>query len=309
MKGHEIKTHVLNPQGLILALCLVASCGTPKNSNVGADDKDALSSTDYHSTSNAGISLLDAVEQGNIQPVQRLIDEDPQVLKQTNQFGQTALHLSSQRGNVKLIHFFSQYINVNAQCSKGTTPLMLAAACNQEKAVRYLIKIGADVEAKDKKGQQAWSYALEHEKILFFLLEKTKNISHRRQSKHAKSPCQEALAATMLIQELDDSSKRVAKVFVQKVGNFKIPICRQNSCGWFTLMHLAAEDNRLNILRALLDLRFSPNIVDSYQRKPLQLAKPQAAKLLLQAATAKALPKFTQALLEAGAKVGETSKT
>ncbi len=251
---------------LTIALCLVASCGTPKNNTVSADGIDT--------------PLFDAIERENMQLIQRLVHERPMVLKQTNQFGQTALHLSSQKGNAKLTQFFSQYINVNAQCPKGTTPLMLAADRNQEKAVRYLIEIGADLEAKDRKGQQAWSYALAHEKMLFFLLEKTKNISHRRQSKYAQSPCQETLAATMLIEGLDDSSERVAKVFVQKAGNFKIPIWRMGSCGWISLMHLAAEDNRLNILRALLDLGFSSDIEDSYQRTPLQLAQPEAAKLI-----------------------------
>lgn len=64
----------------------------------------------------------------------------------------TPIHIAAQRGHVKVLELFKNHIQSvdDPHSNIGSTPLHIAAAAGQDKAVRWLVENGADVNAIDR---------------------------------------------------------------------------------------------------------------------------------------------------------------
>ncbi|WP_143688834.1 ankyrin repeat domain-containing protein [Wolbachia endosymbiont of Laodelphax striatellus] len=107
--------------------------------------------------------LFDAVEQGNLDRVQRCLNEGADVLARNNHH--TLLHAAVSSNKEEIIKLVlnkiketqSQYID--AKDTEGDTPLMWAAESGRVNAVEVLLDHGASTEVKNNDGMTALHWA------------------------------------------------------------------------------------------------------------------------------------------------------
>ena len=51
------------------------------------------------------LSIHDAAEQGNLEEMTRLIEEDPEIVNATDEYNDTALHLASFNDHVEVVSY------------------------------------------------------------------------------------------------------------------------------------------------------------------------------------------------------------
>ena len=74
-------------------------------------------------------------------------------------FDATPLCTTIANGDFETVKKFVEYgANVN-ESSNGVSPLMLAARYNQVEIIKFLLEKGADANAKDERGYNAFKYA------------------------------------------------------------------------------------------------------------------------------------------------------
>jgi hypothetical protein len=96
--------------------------------------------------------LLDAVEEGDIARVKKLLDRGAN-LNAKDILGYTPLHKAAMYGDIELVDLLLRYgADANAKTDKAETPLHLAASRGQADVVKMLLERGADVNARDEKG-------------------------------------------------------------------------------------------------------------------------------------------------------------
>jgi len=109
-------------------------------------------------------SVVWAIRRGDLSSVKEWIDLDGgnvnDVLKSTNQFQRTCLHLAAQHGKPDIIEFLlSQGADINKQDGLGATPLFVAVDSTQEKVVELLCAKGARQDLKGRHGKTAYDRA------------------------------------------------------------------------------------------------------------------------------------------------------
>jgi ankyrin repeat protein len=103
----------------------------------------------------ATLSLFDAAAAGELERVERLITESPQLVNEYSADGWTPLHLASFFGHPRIVELLLASGADVAACStnaNGNTPLHAALAANQKMAAGLLVGHGADVNATDAGG-------------------------------------------------------------------------------------------------------------------------------------------------------------
>src|SRR5690606_12956891 len=85
---------------------------------------------------------------------------------QVNRLGWTPLHYAASKGHVDTIKLLlANKAIVIAPSPDGTSPLMMAAYAGSEESVRVLLKAGADVTARNLRGEDAavWARRKHHD--------------------------------------------------------------------------------------------------------------------------------------------------
>jgi len=135
---------------------------------------------------NSETDIFEAVRQGQIENLTKLIKADPKLVNITNQFGQTPLSLAASYGKSNVVEFLTQHgaewdivsavrvgrtdvvRNIIAQEPSsitnryvgGATLLHLAASRDQEAVAQVLVSAGADVTAQNSAGNSPLGAAL-----------------------------------------------------------------------------------------------------------------------------------------------------
>ena len=103
----------------------------------------------------ATLSLLEASAAGEVERVERLIEESPDAVNEYGADGWTALHLAAFFGHpriVELILASGGDVSARSTNANANTPLHAALAANQKMAAGLLLGYGADVNAADAGG-------------------------------------------------------------------------------------------------------------------------------------------------------------
>ena len=106
--------------------------------------------------------------------VQYLVKEKKVVVDEFMKDGHTALHLAlrNKKETVALWLIKEGGASIDKGSSKGLTPLIFAAEKGFLKTVKLLIKMGADVNARDNEGLSALHYAIwyKHANVAMWLV-------------------------------------------------------------------------------------------------------------------------------------------
>ncbi len=131
---------------------------------------DLLKVLDVNSNIRQQSALFQAIEEGNLQAVYRIIIENPQLVHARNEQGQTPLHCAivenePNENNFEIAELLIQYgAAVNAKDNQDQTPLHYAIDWEDSEITELLIQCGADVNAKDNKQKTPRDYAEEKQK-------------------------------------------------------------------------------------------------------------------------------------------------
>lgn len=100
-----------------------------------------------------GKKLLIAAEKGRLLELSNLLGIDASLISFADSDGYTALHRASYGGHKDCIKYLLKYgANIEAKTTDGWTPLHCAARWNNIEVAEYLLERGADINAKSSGG-------------------------------------------------------------------------------------------------------------------------------------------------------------
>jgi len=213
--------------------------------------------------------LMHAAAYGTIESMRMLLDAGADV-NAVNDFNATAL-LWCARDAAKARLLIEHGANVNIQSKQGRTPLMLAALRDGgSDIVALLLAKGADVKAKDNRGDTALGLAAEtgDAAIMRLLLDKGADVNGR--NRKGETPLIQAAtsarpeAVRLLLQRGADAN--VATTWYPSVKNGQVALLK------LTALHHAATEGPLEMVRDLLDAGAKVNAQDSRGFTPLTMA-------------------------------------
>ncbi|WP_405604527.1 ankyrin repeat domain-containing protein [Polaribacter sp. Asnod1-A03] len=196
-----------------------------------------------------------------------------------NEEGKNPLHLIARNNKDIAIYkyFIEKGVDVNLQDKEGNSPFTIAASSAPLKVVTFLSKEVKDINQKNKKGATALTNAVEGNSVdvINFLIEKgadvntldndgntlsyylIKNFSSRRKGRGQEN---KPNAFETKLQVLEKNGLVINK--------------RQNSGN--TLMHIAAEENNLALLKRLAVYKIDVNTKNKEDLTALQIAAMKA---------------------------------
>ncbi len=98
-------------------------------------------------------SVHDEAAAGNLEAVEAMIAEDPNLVNEPGFKDMTPLHYAASRGRAEVAGFLIEHgADLDARNSTGLTPLHGAAWWNRTNVAEILLEAGADIEARDHFG-------------------------------------------------------------------------------------------------------------------------------------------------------------
>lgn len=103
-----------------------------------------------------GKQLLTFAENGDLEPIEKLLKLHMDLVKYQDSDGYTALHRAAYSNKLDVVKYLLDFgFDIEARTSMGWTPLHSAAYWNNYEVVEYLVARDADVNAKTNSGQTA----------------------------------------------------------------------------------------------------------------------------------------------------------
>jgi len=179
--------------------------------------------------------------------------------------GATHLHQAVKEVNEFRIRSLVQMgADVNATDDKGRIPLHLAAKIGRYSIVEYLVEHGSDVHKKDDLHKTPLVYAIEKNRIkVIVYLSKVVNKTERKED-------EDALFLSVRAGDLNTLSYNLTRRDINSV----------NKDGK-TVLHIASEEGKLEIVNFLLDMGADRTILDYDGRNALSYAKLTGNKELI----------------------------
>ncbi len=185
----------------------------------------------------------------------------------TNNDGKNLLHLLANRNAEKAVfeHFLGKGLDPNAQDVEGNTPLMYAARGNSLQIVTLLTKATQDINLKDKKGRSALALAVSRNKpeVVKFLIENGADVTTK-----------DGDGNTLAYYLLETFSVKNPTAFEAKWELLDKAGLKMNTlqAAGNSLLHLAAKENNLALLKRLKDFGIDVNQKNEEGNTPLHLA-------------------------------------
>lgn len=119
--------------------------------------------------------IFQAVQAGDLQRVQALIDSRPDLIHARNEDQETPLHTAAAAGHIPIVKcLLSKGADLEAVTALHHTPLLYAAFRGHHELVDFLLRQGADVTLRDRYGRTLLYYPVQegHAAVVEILLKK-----------------------------------------------------------------------------------------------------------------------------------------
>lgn len=104
--------------------------------------------------------IFSAVNKGDIETVNRILDRDPTLALKPDRSNRRPLHYAAKKGNAEMVKtLVRKGANVNDKDNKGYTPLHYACSNGNPESVKILLEFGGDVNAKTNNNKTPLSLA------------------------------------------------------------------------------------------------------------------------------------------------------
>lgn len=104
--------------------------------------------------------FFSAVNKGDVETVNKLMDRDPTLALKPDRNNMRPLHYAAKKGNVEMVRtLVRKGANVNDKDKKGYTPLHYACTKGNPETVKILLEFGADVNAKTNNNKTPLTFA------------------------------------------------------------------------------------------------------------------------------------------------------
>jgi ankyrin repeat protein len=141
-----MKRPVLGTFWVVLGLMPFLSCGPPGGS---LSQKEAPKAQEKPTVK----VLIGALIDGRTDKVREWVRDDPSLVKQRDESGDTPMHAAASLNMPGLLDLFlDKGADVNARNNDGDTPLHRAACNGHDSCVRFLLSKGADANALNNEG-------------------------------------------------------------------------------------------------------------------------------------------------------------
>ena len=98
--------------------------------------------------------IFSAVNRGDVETVNKLLDREPTVALKADKKGRKPLYYAAKKGKLEVVQVLvSKGANVNDRDEKGETALFIACVKGHNDVVKFLVERGADVNTKTEKGK------------------------------------------------------------------------------------------------------------------------------------------------------------
>ena len=230
------------------------SMGSPKN----AFPTEPMEDESKLTYSNA--ALIDAIEQGNSQAVQLLLEAGADVnMQNSKRCKNSPLILATAKNLLDVAQILLLYkAEINQQNYLGETPLHVAARKGHIEILKMLLGNGADANIKDDSGCTPLHYATGHKGVVKALFQDTIKLDHTTDpyNEDGLNPAEAAKQYEMV------------KMLLNAQANANI----QNNSGC-TPLHYAAKNGHLEMVKALCKANARIDLLDKYGNTPAKLAK------------------------------------
>ena len=111
-----------------------------------------------------------AAQEGHLEILKFLIQEEPQVVDLKGFDGNTPLISATMKGHLKIVKYLlaHQQVDIDSQDDNGFSPLMLASEMNHTEVVKFLVQKGANIELKRMDGSHAAYFAAQEGNLNIF---------------------------------------------------------------------------------------------------------------------------------------------
>jgi ankyrin repeat protein len=207
--------------------------------------------------------LLEAIQANNFSPVYKILDAEPDVVREKGEYGRTLLNeavrlKARDKDQISLKYIIIALLeygaDINTQDQGGETPLMGAAQAKKRSLVDYLLEAGADPMIKNNINETAMTKAM--------LGGENKDIMQALQKYEAIPPKQRAAQGMRRILGLaiqHNKPKAVAILLQNPAFNINT---KDEDFGQTALMRAASSGN-IDIVKQLLKAGADVNIADN----------------------------------------------
>lgn len=215
-----------------------------------------------------------------LESLRRMVKEDPDVVREYDSLGRTALHYAALGGNSEIAEFLiSKGAEVDARDKQEETPLHTAVSHGNLDVAEVLVRHGADVNAReegvltsdckyDGRSVLSWATWGGNIELIKFLLKKGAKIEYGQ-----GKPKDTALHWAVYHVAYKYNPKTTIKIIdllAEKTGDINV------RDGWKrTPLHIAVENGTVGIVRHLLENypEIKINAIDGFANTPLDYAR------------------------------------
>jgi ankyrin repeat protein len=218
-------------------------------------------------SANEPSTALTSTEAEEVKRIQAMIKNSPDLINARDQSSTTPLHRAATAGQLVVAEFLLKNgAETEAKTQLGRTPLHYAAAAGQKAMVELLLKHKANVQAIDSEGYAALHLAAENGMRSVAELLLTNGIDINAKSRKNVTPLHLATA---------NSFNSVAALLIERNANLAVladPFQSKNNEYYGTPLHIAASRGDESIAALLLAKKANLKIVDSAGLTPLARA-------------------------------------